>query len=203
MVSTARLFATLRQEPSDVRLAASVELAAIAAAVLSTRRENDRVEPDDLAQFDRDLDTWNDYWIPILNTQRLDSLFYTTQFPYAAFIRVVINGFAFSRWQTERKELARANAGSMSPILSPSPTLTSAERDSISRAALAAEGMVLAVTVEGRAELFARGRQLSWSGVGSTLTLDHEVINRLRWSSDSLTCVVRFLPSPPFTIPRL
>ncbi|KAK4704042.1 hypothetical protein P7C70_g2168, partial [Phenoliferia sp. Uapishka_3] len=190
-LKTTRLFATLRREPCDVRLAASVELAATAASLLSTRKENDRVEPEDLARFDQEMSQWEAYWIPILNTQSSDDLFWTTQYPYAAFIRVVINGYAFSRWKTERKELLKASASGISP---PSlPNLTVADRESIMKAVSAAEGIILALTVEGRAELFARGRQMAWSGVGSSLTLDDEVIDRLHWASDSLTCVVRFL----------
>ncbi|KAM0754849.1 hypothetical protein T439DRAFT_123529 [Meredithblackwellia eburnea MCA 4105] len=204
-LKTTRLFATLRKEPSDVRLAASVELAAIASALLTTRLEGDKVEAEDLARFDQEMDTWNDYWVPILNTQADDQLFYTTQYPYAAFVRVVVNGYSFSRWKTERKDAwqraqsaaaASAAAGSangrspLSPPPPPPPTLSILDRESIARVVNATEGMILALTVEGRAELFSRGRSMAWSGVGSTLTLDKTVIERLRWSSDSLTCVV-------------
>ncbi|KAL8286556.1 hypothetical protein RQP46_004573 [Phenoliferia psychrophenolica] len=188
-LKTTRLFASLRREPCDVRLAASVELAATAALLLSTRKEGDKVEPEDLARFDQEMDAWAAYWIPVLNAQSADELNYTTQYPYAAFIQVVINGYAFSRWKTERKELARASASIMGPLLA-LPVLLAADRDSISRAVRAAEGMILALTVEGRAELAAKGHQMIWSGVGSTLTLDDQVIGHLRWSSDSLTCVV-------------
>lgn len=181
-----------------MRLAASVELAATAAQVLSTRKEGDKVEPEDLARFDQEMDQWTAYWIPVLKAQSTDELNYSTQYPYAAFVQVVINGYAFSRWKTERKELAKAHAALMSPVLSP-PLLTAPDRESIARAVLAAEGIILALTVEGRAELAARGRQMTWSGVGSVLTLDDEVIGHLRWSSDSLTCVVSLSPGRPWT----
>ena len=194
------MFASLRRDPCDVRLAASVELAATAALLLSTRKEGDKVQPDDLARFDHQMDAWAAYWIPVLNAQSADELNYTTQYPYAAFIQVVINGYAFSRWNTERKELARASGSLMSPLLSP-PVLLTADRESIARAVRAAEGIILALTVEGRAELSARGHQMTWSGVGSALNLDDQVIGHLRWSSDSLTCVVSLHSRQSLTSP--
>lgn len=189
---TTRLFAKLRRQPFDVRLAASVELAATAATILNSRKENDAVEPEHLWRFQEELDAWRDYWTPILFDEREDDLAFTTMYPYAAFVVVVINGFAFTKWKDDKKAFAQAN-----PLAPVAPSvLSQAVRDSIALAATSAQQILLAVTIEGKSlKAYGAGWDIGWPedrGGMPVLTLDQAAIQRLRWASDSLTSVVRF-----------
>ncbi|ORY88776.1 hypothetical protein BCR35DRAFT_301104 [Leucosporidium creatinivorum] len=180
-LKTTRLFAALKQQPCDVRLAASVELAATAATVLSRRQEGDLIEVEDLKHFDEEMDAWSEYWTPILAAESDDELAWTASFPYAAFIRVVVNGFSFSRWKAQKKAML---AQAMQPVM-----LSEGERGSILKAVQAAEGILLAVSVEGKTSNKEKGIVPSWQGVRQMLTLDREMANSLRWATDSLACV--------------
>lgn len=181
-LKTTRLFATVKQQPSDVRLAASVELAATAATVLGRRQEGDFIELDDLRRFDEEMDAWSEHWTPILSSETEDELAWTAAFPYAAFIRVVVNGFAFTRWKTQKKAML---AQSMQPIM-----LSEGERASIEKAVGAAVGILLSVSVEGKSVSKEKGIEPSWSGVRQMLTIDRDMANSLTWATDSLACVV-------------
>lgn len=191
-LKTTRLFATQRQQVCDVRLAASVELAATAATVLSRRQEGDLIDAEDLRRFDEEMESWREYWGPVLaGVADEDELVWTAGYPYAAFIRVVVNGFAFTRWKAQQKSCAAQGL--------PAPNhggVLEAERDSIEKAVQAAEGILLAVSVEGKTTSRERGIEPSWKGVRSMLTLDREMANSLRWATDSLACVV----SPASTV---
>jgi len=83
-LKTTRLFAALARQPSDVRLAASVELAATAATLLSNKQEHGRVLPADLATFDGELASWYEYWSPKVALDLEDPIASSTLFPYAA-----------------------------------------------------------------------------------------------------------------------
>lgn len=207
-LKTSRLFAELRNQPTDLRLSASVELAAVAAGLLSTRKENDLVDERDLSKFNIEMESWEEYWIPLLlkggdggGGREKDELAYTTQFPYASFVKVVINGLSFTRWKAEKKDFVNklSSAGGEGGQLT-LPTLGESDYDSIRRAVIAAEGMMLALTIEGRESLRYSGViSKAWDIEGGDLTLDEVVVNRLRWSSDSLTCVVSLFFYPDNT----
>lgn len=227
-LKTTRLFAALRTQPSDVRLAASVELAATAATALARRQDGDVVEKEDLARFDEEMDAWHEYWRPVLATEfrspngnpsgahmgsgdntahgERDSLAWIATYPYAAFVRVVINGFAFTRWKAEKKQRSqqlrreqedtrmgtassRYHGDNMDEALAPA-ALGEDERASIEKAVVAAQGILLAISNEGKRVTRELGIEPSWDGVGHALSIDLEMASALRWASDSLACVV-------------
>ncbi|GAA5904482.1 hypothetical protein JCM6882_008920 [Rhodosporidiobolus microsporus] len=209
-----RLFAALRKQSSDVRLAASVELVATASNALLARKEDGVLEDEDLRRFDDELDAWTEYWAPLLAVQAQPgaeggqdleawSLFY----PYASFTRLTVRGFAFNKWKAERKERAaqRAAMGGFVPpaTAASSATLGAEERESIAKAVEVAEEIMCAVAVspEGEALRMGRGRangasvQEVWKSVGAgQLTPEPEVVKTLHWASDSLTCVMFSYP---------
>ncbi|GAA5835795.1 hypothetical protein JCM11251_007428 [Rhodosporidiobolus azoricus] len=208
-----RLFAALRKQSSDVRLAASVELVATASNALLARKEDGVLEDEDLRRFDDELDAWTEYWAPLLAVQAQPgaeggqdheawSLFY----PYASFTRLTVRGFAFNKWKAERKERARQRAaagGFVSGAAAQHATLGAEERESIAKAVEVAEEIMCAVAIspEGAALRMGKGGangasvQEVWRSVkGGQLTPEPEVVKTLRWASDSLTCVMFSYP---------
>ncbi|GAA6008558.1 hypothetical protein JCM10207_007158 [Rhodosporidiobolus poonsookiae] len=217
-----RLFAALRKQDSDVRLAASVELVATASTALLARREDGVLEDDDLRRFDDDLEQWAEYWAPLLANQGQeaeaagegvegitgrDRVAWSLFYPYAAFTRLTVRGFAFNKWRAERRERARhrAQQGFALPSSSTSGAagLGADERDSIAKAVEVAEEMMVAVA--GGGEILREGRagrdevrrlvEEVWErSEGGPLVPDQEVVQTLKWASDSLTCVMFSYP---------
>ncbi|KDE02979.1 hypothetical protein MVLG_06513 [Microbotryum lychnidis-dioicae p1A1 Lamole] len=186
-LKSTRLFASLKNQPEDVRLAASVELAATAASVLATRKEGDYFDREDLHRFEDEMSQWTEYWQPILaaNEQR-DRLAWTAAIPYQAFIRVVVHGYSFARWKARRTELQAS--------LQPAPLLTEHEHESLAAAVEASAAILLAVSVEGKRNVPGKGIETSWENVKGSLTVDPNVADKVRWASDSLTCVLFSYP---------
>ncbi|GAA5949938.1 hypothetical protein JCM21900_005531 [Sporobolomyces salmonicolor] len=189
---TTRLFATLKKQPSDVRLAASVELVATLSTLLNARKEDGSLEADDLRTYDDELDAWKEYWQPLLTAPDVqDPLAWSPFYPYASFSRLTVRGFAFNRWKEERKACTARNMDGQGGRTA----LTEEERENIAKAARTAEEMMLAVSTEGKA-LRARTTipELLWEAEGSPLRPDPEIVNSLKWASDSLTCVMFSYP---------
>ncbi|SCZ93780.1 BZ3500_MvSof-1268-A1-R1_Chr6-3g08880 [Microbotryum saponariae] len=186
-LKSTRLFASLKNQPEDVRLAASVELAATAASVLATRKEGDYFDREDLHRFEDEMSQWTEYWQPILaaNEQR-DRLAWTAAIPYQAFIRVVVHGYSFARWKVHKTELQAS--------LQPAPLLTEHEHESLDAAVEASAAILLAVSVEGKRIVPGKGIETSWENVKGILTVDPNVADKVRWASDSLTCVLFSYP---------
>jgi len=214
---TTRLFAQLRNQPSDVRLAASVELVAHAATALNARAAaaGASAEPgggsggsgsgvpteDDLRRFDDDLEAWHDYWAPLVASAQAhdgaDSVAWSLWYPYASFARLNLRGAAFNKWVAERKARAAARAGpagdgARAGAGAGQAVLDAEERESIAVAAEVAQEMMLAVTVDGD-ELRSgrRGARAEWRSESGPLVPDPEVVRTLKYATDSLTCVVR------------
>ena len=144
---TTRLFAQLRRQTSDVRLAASVELVAHAATALNARSDSGGtvLDAEDLARFDDELDAWREYWAPLFASQdahdgtaAADPVAWSLWVPYAAFARLTLRGAAFNKWKADRKARAAAAQGGHA-------TLEEEERESIAVAADVAQEMMLAV----------------------------------------------------------
>ncbi|SCV67488.1 BQ2448_5099 [Microbotryum intermedium] len=186
-LKSTRLFASLKNQPEDVRLAASVELAATAASVLATRKEGNYFDREDLHRFEDEMSQWTEYWQPILAANEArDRLAWTAAVPYQAFIRVVVHGYSFARWKVHKTELHAS--------LQPAPLLTEHEHKSLQAAVEASAGILLAVSVEGKRSVPGKGIETSWQNVKSSLTVDPNVADKLRWASDSLTCVLFSYP---------
>ncbi|GAA6042346.1 hypothetical protein JCM8097_003861 [Rhodosporidiobolus ruineniae] len=214
-----RLFASLRKQPSDVRLAASVELVATASTALLARKEDGVLEDEDLRRFDAELDAWSEYWSAQLEAQQHTtdataahkeawSLFY----PYASFTRLTVRGFAFNKWRAERKERAAQRAASLGGLSLPGdgkpgagsgPPLGADERESIAKAVQVAEEMMCAVAASpagrelrsGKAKPGGKSVEAVWRSVGERpLVPEPEVVGPLKWASDSLTCVMFSYP---------
>lgn len=96
-----------------------------------------------------------------------------------------MHGFAFSRWKAERKA---AGLG-----LHDLAEWSQEDYESTAKAAVTAAGLLLSVSLEGKT-VNRSGIHTSWEGVGDTLTLDPEVVAKLRWAPDSITCVVSCIP---------
>ncbi|BGP38801.1 hypothetical protein JCM10449v2_002738 [Rhodotorula kratochvilovae] len=192
---TTRLFAQLRRQPSDVRLAASVELVAHAAAALNARTDAGVLEEDDLRRFDDELDAWHEYWAPLLASAQAhdgtDPVAWSLWYPYASFTRLSLRGAAFNKWKAERKARALAARGATPGV----PMLGDDERESIALAVDVAQEMMLAITVDG-ADLRSgrKGARAEWRSETGPLVPDAEVVRTLKWATDSLTCVMFSYP---------
>ncbi|BGP14795.1 hypothetical protein JCM10213v2_002750 [Rhodosporidiobolus nylandii] len=206
-----RLFAALRRQSSDVRLAASVELVALASGALFARKEDGVLETEDLLRFDDEYAQWAEYWAPLLAVQSASSVenharedrAWSTFYPYASFTRLTVRGWAFTKWRAERKERAaqRAAAGGFALCGGATGALTlgAEERESIAGAVRVAEEQMLAVSEGGGALRSGRGGKEEsdriWEQAGdASLSPDAEVVRTLKWASDSLTCVMFSYP---------
>lgn len=202
---TTRLFATLKRQPSDVRLAASVELVALAANALQSRSESGVLNADALRRFDEEYDAWTDYWAPLVSVASEESggedpIAWSLFDPYACFTRLTVRGFAFNKWRADRRaHLAALRRGDFEPneegaTQTPLATLEPEDRDSIAKAVEVVEEMMLAVSTQGRGVRsnfgLRKDEKLPWRGDGGALVPDPDVVKTLKWASDSLTCVV-------------
>ncbi|KPV76204.1 uncharacterized protein RHOBADRAFT_52244 [Rhodotorula graminis WP1] len=202
---TTRLFAQLRNQPSDVRLAASVELVAHAATALNARAAaagaesggggNGVPDEDDLRRFDDDLEAWHEYWAPLVASAQAhdgaDSVAWSLWYPYASFARLNLRGAAFNKWKAERKDRAAGQPGGGAGAGAGQAALEVDERENIAIAAEVAQEMMLAITVDGD-ELRSgrRGARAEWRSETGPLVPDPEVVRTLKYASDSLTCVM-------------
>ncbi|GAA6058651.1 hypothetical protein JCM10212_004062 [Sporobolomyces blumeae] len=187
---TTRLFAAVKRQSSDVRLAASVELVATLSTLLNARKENGLLEEEDLQKYDEEMEAWSEYWTPLLSEPDVrDPLAWSVFYPYASFSRLTVRGFAFNRWKEDRR--ARAAAGYEAGVV-----LTQEERESVVRAAKVAEEMMLAVSTRGKG--WRLGGKMSdeeaWGDDHEPLRPDPDVVESLKWASDSLTCVMFSYP---------
>ncbi|GAA5946713.1 hypothetical protein JCM3765_000358 [Sporobolomyces pararoseus] len=191
---TTRLFASLRDQPTDVRLAASVELVATLSTLLNSRKENGLLEEEELNRWEEEMKSWEEYWEPLLSSpETQDPLAWSVFYPYASFSRLTVRGFAFNRWKEDRR--ARAAAGYEIGNGGKGNGLSEEERENVARAAKVAEKMMLAVSTEGTELRWGKkGASTAWSGEDVTLRPDPEVVKSLKMASDSLTCVMFSYP---------
>ncbi|GAA5938326.1 Zn(II)2Cys6 transcription factor domain-containing protein [Sporobolomyces koalae] len=189
---TTRLFASLRNQPTDVRLAASAELVATLSSLLASRRENGVFDEDNLRRYDQEMDSWTEYWQPLLSAHDLrDPLAWSVFYPYASFSRLTVRGFAFNRWKEDKR--ARAAAGYDVGTAASSTGLAEEERENIAKAAKMATEMMLAVSNRGQS--WRCGKRIPdtpWAT--EDLQPDGEVTKSLKMASDSLTCVMFSYP---------
>ncbi|GAA6020377.1 hypothetical protein JCM11491_000330 [Sporobolomyces phaffii] len=216
---TTRLFASLRAQPTDVRLAASVELVATVSTLLHARQEHcGLITADELARHDDEMRDWAEYWSPLLATdQSGDPLAWSVFYPYASFSRLTVSGFAFNRWKDDRRRAAAAAIGRRldedededgERPATTSVGLTAEERENVAKAAQVAEEMMLAVSTGARGQRYGKvvpeeiwSRTTGGGGGGgddderaTTLRPDPEVVTSLKMASDSLTCVMFSYP---------
>ncbi|BGP45739.1 hypothetical protein JCM10450v2_001569 [Rhodotorula kratochvilovae] len=185
---TTRLFAQLARQPSDVRLAASVELVAHAAEALAAGVPS----PSTLRTFDAALSGWSAYWRPKLapHAAPKDPVRWSVFYPYAGFTRLVVRGSVLPAWRARREEAVRVvGAGASLPLLS------AEEYDGVMETVGVIEEMVLAVTVEGRALRDGEATADAPSpGGAARLAIDPSVAELLKWATDSVTCVMFSYP---------
>ena len=221
VLRSSRPFAELADKPTDVRLAAAIELTVAAARLRDDARASaaaasngnaDR-ELEDVRNFNDEIDAWEEHWIARLGQQQKrgnaaaggggDGLAHTIVYPYAKFYRCTVNAYAFSRWKAARDRLAAASPRTADPLQAvtyeSSHPLSPSERACIVQAVGASESLLFALTMQGRDESAPLGRAIRWTTddegrVPLPLTLDADAIEPLRWASDSLTCVVFVYP---------
>ncbi|KPV75620.1 uncharacterized protein RHOBADRAFT_52669 [Rhodotorula graminis WP1] len=188
---TTRLFAHLARQPSDVRLAASVELVAAAAEALAI---SGVPSSDTLRQFDVELANWTSYWRPRLTpaTAPDDAVRWSVFVPYAGFTRLVVRGFLLPTWRAKREaaNLAASASGAAGAV-----TLGDEEHEHIAHVVAVAEEMLLAMTVEGRSlREGVPGARVEWDSLVQQLVPDPAMCELCRWATDSLTCVMFAYP---------
>ncbi|GAA6049863.1 hypothetical protein JCM3770_004220 [Rhodotorula araucariae] len=185
---TTRLFAQLARQPSDVRLAASVELVAHAAEALAAGVPSSAT----LRTFDATLAAWSAYWRPRLAPHAApdDPVRWSVFYPYAGFTRLVVRGSVLPAWRARREDAVRA-VGPRASL----PLLTSDEYEGIAETVAVIEEMVLAVTAEGRALRDGEaGPDAPLPGGPARLAIDPSVAELLKWATDSVTCVMFSYP---------
>ncbi|GAA5891090.1 hypothetical protein JCM8208_003159 [Rhodotorula glutinis] len=195
---TTRLFAHLARQPSDVRLAASVELVAAAAEAFAI---SGVPSSDTLRQFDVELANWASYWRPRLTPARApdDAVRWSVFYPYASFTRLVVRGFLLPAWRAKREAAAAAAAAaSASGQVEGTAgvvTLGEEEREHVMHVVAVAEEMLLAMTIEGRSlREGVPGARVEWSSLGRQLVPDPAMCELCKWATDSLTCVMFAYP---------
>ncbi|GAA5843712.1 hypothetical protein JCM9279_000113 [Rhodotorula babjevae] len=193
---TTRLFAHLARQPSDVRLAASVELVAAAAEAFAI---SGVPSSDTLRQFDDALADWTAYWRPRLTpaTAPEDAVRWSVFYPYSGFTRLVVRGFLLPAWRAKREAAAAAAAAAVGGDEGAAGvvTLGEEEREHIVHAVAVAEEMLLAMTVEGRSlRDGVPGARVEWSKLGRQLVPDPAACELCRFATDSLTCVMFAYP---------
>lgn len=88
-LQTTRLFASLRLQPYDIRLAATLELYGIVSRPTGVRQG---FTTDDLQSLNRQLDEFERHWeVPLRQAQSIDNLAYTVIAVFASFVRLVVN----------------------------------------------------------------------------------------------------------------
>lgn len=88
-LQTTRLFASLRLQPYDIRLAATLELYGIVSRPTGVRQG---FTTDDLQSLNRQLDEFERHWEhPLRQAQSIDNLSYTVIAVFASFVRLVVN----------------------------------------------------------------------------------------------------------------
>ncbi|KAI5474717.1 C6 transcription factor [Pseudohyphozyma bogoriensis] len=187
---TTRLFASLKAQETDVRLAATVEVYAIAKQAVTAMwvSGNRTLAAHDLRRFNKDMDDWEGYWDePLRAAGEADPLAWTLHSVFCNFIRLSINASVFARWRTERKQsLSRDGDGR--------PDLSHEDWSFLKRAVDAGEKVLFSVCVEARRDGGLASRHVSWPPKGDgprpALHLDPVVVDQHRTAFDTVVCVV-------------
>lgn len=165
ILKTTRLFASLRNQPYDVRLAATTELFEIARPILrnSEFERTKRLNRVELEKYSAGVISWELYWMPILTAALGEdqlAISFTTTFKRLA--ALTFNACAFNSW---KKSSIYTEASSESPKLDGIPDvkpdlrrmkstgarpLTEWEFTCLSVAVRAAESLIFCVSEESR-----------------------------------------------------
>ncbi|SCV67428.1 BQ2448_5039 [Microbotryum intermedium] len=194
-----RILASLKLQPGDVRLAASVELYAISRQSVSKVWFTDftkRAPAYELRKFNRDLDEWEQYWSEPLEAaaREGDALAMHPVYVIAQLMRAIINSTVFMRWQKERRT-------SLAKGLNERPEMSSDDWNSLQITLDAVERQIFALSVESRVEGSQR-REVHWAsgpfdipkGGRPVLTLDQTVVDVNRTAYDPVICVAFVYP---------
>jgi hypothetical protein len=132
-----RLFASIKSQPSDVRLAALTELYSIPARSMSSASHR-KLNTFDFRRFNTEYALWEEHWTPVLKEASLagDPLAYTALFPLGNYLRVVVNSSVFGRWVADWQASSARNSGGR-------PKLSDQDWEFLQTAADAAEKAIL------------------------------------------------------------
>ncbi|KAL8280714.1 hypothetical protein RQP46_007037 [Phenoliferia psychrophenolica] len=182
-LKTTRLFSSLKLQPFDVRLAATVELYATARLAVSSAwfAGARSIAPHELRKFNKDLDEWEAFWKEPLRDAAAagDAQAYTVSTVFMNFIRLVVNSSVFTRWRTERNLR---------------PTLTTEDWSFLTHTVNAAERVAFSLCIESRSDgIFTR--EVNWPAKQPgqprpPLQLDPVVVDSHRTAFDTITTVV-------------
>ncbi|GJN87125.1 hypothetical protein Rhopal_000070-T1 [Rhodotorula paludigena] len=188
---TARQFAALAQQPSDATLGASVELAALAAEAVGARTGSATLSAAELRRFDDGFDAWHAYWAPILAPAAGGTEPATPSWglwhPYGSFTRLIVGGFTVdaAKQAVRVPALPGSDGGTATP---------SEGRRRLGQMLEVAQEMLLSISTRGgRLREGGRGLLDEWDDEGP-LALDSKIAGKLKWASDSVTCVMFSYP---------
>jgi hypothetical protein len=183
-----RLFASIKSQPFDVRLAALTELYALPARAMPSR-SNGKLYTLDINRFNTEYVLWEDHWTPLLKEATLagDPLAYTVLFPHGNYLRLVINSSVLGRWVSDLK-------GSDASDDWERPELSDQDWECLQIACDSAEKIIFSLSMESRSTSH-RIREVAWppkqGNKRPPLHLDLEVVENTRMALDTILCVVR------------
>jgi hypothetical protein len=182
-----RLFASIKSEPSDVRLAAITELYALPSRA-TISEPDEKYKALDFSRFNAEYALWEEHWVPLLKEASLvgDSLAYSALFPNGNYLRLVVNSSVLGGWVSDWQ-------GSSASDNVCRPELNAQDWESIRIATDAAEKIIFALSMESRSSS-NQMREVVWpkkrGKVRPPLHLDLEVVERYRTALDTVICVV-------------
>ncbi|KAK4055928.1 hypothetical protein OIO90_002921 [Microbotryomycetes sp. JL221] len=187
-----RMFASLKAQPGDTRIAAHVELYGCAKVVLSSSwflaPPSKPISEHDLKKFNRSLDDWEEYWSVQLKeaAEEGDALAPTVISTWRNLVQIIVNSVVFTRWRATRKANLLNNVPGH-------PHLSSTEWSFLQQLVDALERLVFSLSQESRSNDTPL-RKVQWparqsNGMRPRLTVDKTVIEMYRTSYDPVSCV--------------
>lgn len=187
-IKSTRMFASLKLQPGDIKLAAMVEICAVTRPIIgilaSATKGKRTLSVATLKKYDEDMSRVEEYWSDLLKPQR-DGIRFTT-ITFSNFSRtVILAGSIFNYWLRSINEGERAELSLVDWAL-------------LQRGIEAAELVIFSATIESRTE--DGWRKVDWGteSAGRVLNVDPDVLETHRFGPDTVPCVVR--PSLPVAI---
>ncbi|KAK9895869.1 hypothetical protein P389DRAFT_71166 [Cystobasidium minutum MCA 4210] len=192
-----RLFASFKNKPGDVRLAAMVELYAAVVPIVAMHHGAQKTDFRALYRANSVLDKLSAYWNPRIEEayRAGDQLAGTFSNIFVPFVRLVLNADVFRTWLIRQKQASKDGEIDTDHARE---SLTSEEAHCIGFAVQAAEEMLYYLSSQSKAEGAARNhdwapREIT-SGHRPPLNLDPEIGKQLAGSIDQVLLVVFAFP---------